>query len=583
MVMSCTERNEQPGPGLTQGVSGFVQKGPFISGSNITVQVLDEDFNPTGVSFTVTTIDDFGSFDLESEIEGMYVEFIAQGFYYNEVAGEISSSTLSLRALARVTTDLKSNVNVLTTLSKNRIIELVKNGGKTFDEAKAQAQSEILSNFNISLDGTDFNSMDIGASGEQNAVLLAISSILQGNQTVGQLSELISKIILDVQDNGVIDLATTKDKIKNNAQGLTIGLIKANLANRFSQLGVSATVPDLEKFAKRLVPLTIVNQSPAANESGVRYDLTSIDVYYNKALLASTVNNTSVKLSSVDDNQSIDGQVSYSPGGFKISFVPAGELLPDKTYKLTINNVSTLDGTDFPSSSSTFSTINVDITSNLAAYYPLDGDTNDASGHGLDATAVNTSYTPGISTQALKFPGEGSYLEIPNVMNLTEKVWTYSLWINLDEMPSGVIGFLLATRLSANTFWDVPLYIRPSIASIATYNESAFDLGPNAINTGVWRHVAMVVNNGTVEIYVDGEMKASRKDFWSRQGNTSGQPDFLGDATGSYEYYTGKYYISERFRGEDYPGYLKGSVDNVRFYKRALNKYEVGKLFSEHK
>ena len=78
--------------------------------------------------------------------------------------------------------------------------------------------------------------------------------------------------------------------------------------------------------------------------------------------------------------------------------------------------------------------------------------------------------------------------------------------------------------------------------------------------------------------YVNGELKSSKSGFWSTQKNP-GYPDFNGDAVGSFEYYTGNYYISQKYPEEDFPLYMKGAVDNVRFYKRALNKFEVRKLY----
>jgi hypothetical protein len=583
LISACTEMDPDNGSKLptSLGVSGFVQKGPFVSGSDIIVQVLDENFNPTGQSYTVTTIDDFGSFNLESAITGKYVEFIAQGFYFNEVAGSISNASLTLRALAEVTPDLTSNVNVLTTLSKNRIIELVKNEQMTFADAKGTAETEVLSIFNIALnEAFDFNTMDIRASSAQDAALLAISCILQGQLTIGELSELISKIILDIQDNGEIDTPSISETIRNNAAHLSLAQIKKNLLQRYAQLGLQHSVPAFEKFAKRLVPITVVKTSPFHNTTDIRYDITSASVSFNKALIAGTVNTNSVKLAE-SNGTSVPGQVLYNADSFKIEFKPSGELLPEKTYTLTVTeNVQTLDSTGFAGTQLTFSTLNIDIASDLLAWFPLNGDATDATGHGFNANAVNVIFSAGIRDNACQFAGEGSYLEIPNVMNLSEKVWSYSIWFRLDDLPAGTAPFLLATRLSANTFWDVPLYIRPSIKSIATYNESALNMGDNVVAVNQWHHAAIVINNGTIHMYLDGNLKATQNNFWTRQSDP-GYEDFRGTGSGSYEFYTGKYYISERFRGESFPAYMKGSVDNVRFYKRALNKYEILKLFTD--
>jgi hypothetical protein len=580
VIFACTEDMHKKKPS-TDGVSGYVQKGPFVSGSNITIQVLDEEFNPTGQSFTVSTIDDFGSFELESTVTGSYVEIIAQGFYFNEVSGEISSASLTLRALSKVGPELTSNVNILTTLSKNRIIHLVREGNISFDEAKVQAEAEILALFNIALSElADFNTMDIRQSGEKHAVLLAISSILQGDLTVGQLSELISKIILDVEDNGLIDMQSTQELIVSNANQLVLAQIRNNIFTRYAALGLHYPIPDFERFAKRLVPIVVLYTGPNANATDVRFDIADISVGFNKALDPSSINNSSVKLIK-PNGSTVNGQIVYDAQNFRVSFIPGSDLEPEVTYTLQITaDAKTLDGTEFTGTSFSFSTLDIDIFSDLKAWFPLDGNTNDETVNAYHATAQNVTYSTGISGNACHFSGEGSYLEIPNVMNMSTEVWTYTIWFKLDELPAGTAPFLLASRLSANTFWDVPLYIRSSIKSVATYNETALNMGDNVVNINQWHHVGLVINNGKIEMYLDGELKASKEDFVTRQTN-SGYVDFLGDGTGSYEYYTGKYYISERFRGESFPAYMKGSVDNVRFYSRALNKFEIKKLFIE--
>lgn len=574
-------KETQPNAPTSAGVSGFVQKGPFVSGSNIIIQILDADFNPTGQSYTVTTIDDFGSFVLESTISGEYAEFIAQGFYFNEVSGEISNASLSLRALAKISPDMKSNVNILTTLSKNRIIQLVKQDHKSFDDAKAQAEAEILGIFNISANNlSDFNTMDIREAGERHAMLLAISSILQADLSVGELSELISKIILDVQDNGTVDNNTLLQQLNENAQLINLADVKENLLTRYAALGISHPVPEFEKFAKRLVPITVTATIPVNNAAQVRYDISHMDVFFNKALDASSVNSTSVKVHT-GAGVPVEGEVTYDADSFKIEFRPNVALLPEQIYTLLISeDVKTLDGTAFPDFSLSFSTINIDVTSNLLAYFPFDGNTNDATGHGFNSEGVNVSFAGGISNDACKLNGQGSYVEIPNVLNPTQKVWTYSIWFKVDEFDLAVGPFLLATRLSASTWWDIPLYVSPSRKSVVTYNESfLLTGGENSVSAGTWHHAAIVINNGTVKVYADGSLKSTGNNLWSHQSNP-GYTDFLGDATGSYEYYTGKFYISEKFRGENWPGYMKGSVDNVRFYDRALNEYEIQKLFT---
>jgi hypothetical protein len=568
----------------TKGILGFVQKGPFVSGSNITIQVLDSLFNPTGQSYTVTTIDDFGSFDLQSEVKGSYIEIIAQGYYFNEVAGLISNSALTLRAISSVKEDLKSNVNVLTTLSKNRIIYLVKNEDKKFAEAKKQAETEILDLFNIPYeDSYDFNLMDIRKDGDENAILLAISSILQGGLSVGELSELLSKIILDIEKDGVIDTNTLVQTIYNNALSLKLSSIRTNLMSRYNALGIQHPIPSFELYAKKLIPLIVKNTVPSNFESQVRFDLDKISVSFNKEIKQTSISSDNF-IVTIPNGEKVAGSFNYVADSFRIEFNPTSELLPEVKYKIQI--LSDLEATDgdklLGGHSFEFNTVNIDINSNLLALYLLNGNALDESGNNQHGNGVNVQFGADINGNigsACTFSGEGTYLELPNVLNMTELVWTYSIWFKLDDLPSGTAPVLLGTRLSANAFWDIPLYIRSSIKAIATYNGAVSGIS-DVISLNTWYHVVLVIDNGVITMYLNGQLKSSKTDFWSGQNN-SGYEDFLGNSIGSYEFYTGKYYISERFRGESFPSYMKGSVDNIRFYRRALNKFEVKKLFDD--
>ncbi|MEI6389134.1 MAG: InlB B-repeat-containing protein, partial [Spirochaetota bacterium] len=80
------------------GIKGNIQKGPFSSGTSITIQALDANLDPLGTSYQTVTTDDFGAFALGSQITSRYVEIIAKGYYFNEIAGSLSPSELTLRA-----------------------------------------------------------------------------------------------------------------------------------------------------------------------------------------------------------------------------------------------------------------------------------------------------------------------------------------------------------------------------------------------------------------------------------------------------------------------------------------------------
>lgn len=243
-----------------KGVQGNVQKGPFILGSTVYIQALDDLFNPTGETYLTQTTDDLGSFSLSSTIAAKYLDVIGMGYYYNEVSGDLSDSTISLRSFSEMSTAV--NLNLLTTLSNNRIEYLLSHELTSYDtytKARAQAEKEILGIFQINKDGEKdiqnadgsvlhFDQMDISKAGTSNAILLAISSTLQGQNTVGDLSELISKTIVDVAPDGALNNPIQKEEIKNNGKALSLSEIRTNLADRYYYLGMDKLVSTIPRF-----------------------------------------------------------------------------------------------------------------------------------------------------------------------------------------------------------------------------------------------------------------------------------------------------------------------------------------------
>lgn len=231
-------------------LNGYVQKGPFINGTAITASELDQTLIATGKNFTTQIIDNKGSFSFKGvALESDYVQLIAEGFYFDEVRGEKSAAQLTLFALADVSDVNSVNVNLLSHLEKDRVTYLMQEEELSFATAKQQAQREILTMFGIEKsDMTASELLDISQDGDDNAILLAISAILQGDNTVAELSELLADIITDIREDGVLDSESTQEKIRVNAMSLTLADIRKHLEVRYEELGVDATIPNFEQY-----------------------------------------------------------------------------------------------------------------------------------------------------------------------------------------------------------------------------------------------------------------------------------------------------------------------------------------------
>ena len=152
-MASCSEKDDfldEPEEPQTYDVQGKVEKGPFISGSSISIQPMDSKLQVLGSMYNTAITDDLGNFMLGSkEFATQYAEFMANGYFYNEVKGELSNGTLTLRALVDLKDNSTVNVNILTHLKYARIKNLV-SSGKKFSEANTQAQTELIEAFGLS-------------------------------------------------------------------------------------------------------------------------------------------------------------------------------------------------------------------------------------------------------------------------------------------------------------------------------------------------------------------------------------------------------------------------------------------------
>lgn len=230
-------------------VAGKIEKGPFLTGSKITLYELDKDLKQTGRNFKTETVNDNGDFvfDNTMELQSQFVELEISGFFFNEVKGTRSTSQISLNALANVSAKNKVNVNILTHIIFKRIKNLV-SGGKSFSEAQKQAQKELLAEFFITK--TAKNSDDIGLTDgdEDAAILLAVSAILLHEKSDAEFSEFIAKLSNDFADDGKISTSNLLTKIRQAQKGVNSVYVMENLKRYFSEQGKTVVVENIRKF-----------------------------------------------------------------------------------------------------------------------------------------------------------------------------------------------------------------------------------------------------------------------------------------------------------------------------------------------
>lgn len=231
-------------------VAGVSQKGPFVTGSAVTVQELDGiTLKQTGKSFKGSIKSDKGDFAIKDiNLESQYAILEASGYYRDEITGKKSSGTVTLRALTDLSNRKTVNINLLTHLEYERVSYLVTEKKMPIAEAKSQAESEILAAFNIAGDFAESEDLNILESGDGNAALLALSVLMQADADVAGLTERMGEFSIAIAEGGTWDDVDTKAAIADWVCDADLKGTLANVRKNIEGWKYTDSVPAFEKY-----------------------------------------------------------------------------------------------------------------------------------------------------------------------------------------------------------------------------------------------------------------------------------------------------------------------------------------------
>lgn len=244
-----------------------------------------------------------------------------------------------------------------------------------------------------------------------------------------------------------------------------------------------------------------------------------------------------------------------------------------------IKQIDTLNSTLDPNYAT-----NLSLKTDLVAYYPFNGNANDAGPNGLNGLVNNATLTTdrnGKSNKAYLF-ADNQDITIPNTSNLNTYPLTVSLWYNTNRLadnensnifskysPALWNGFqilLCDCRNVSNqggTFNDgftvYPWYLRSNTDKVlGYYNENSFL--QKFISKDVWYHYVFIVNKDGGKIYVNGKLIDSHK--WTGTEGASNNNLFWKI-------------------GGQYHTWYNGKIDDVGVWKKALSETEINYLLNK--
>jgi hypothetical protein len=197
------------------------------------------------------------------------------------------------------------------------------------------------------------------------------------------------------------------------------------------------------------------------------------------------------------------------------------------------------------------------------AYYPLDGNALDYSGHGHHATREGTQPAVdqrGESGKAYRFTSGSDIIFVPNEtsLNFPDRI-TLTFWVKLDAVTQE--AFILSHG-SWEERWKVSVTPEKKLRWTVKTSSGTTDLDSSfPLELGQYYHFAVVYSGYSMELYADGVLDT----FVANSGAmavTSKALTFGRKDTGTTDYS------------------LKGTLDEVRIYDRALAPDEIKMLMS---
>lgn len=258
-LAACSSSDDKSVAGGASGDAGFVavkdldvagvsQKGPFVKGSAVTVQGIDcKTMKFTDEVFEGEVKNNMGEFVVEKVNLSTTCAVVAvTGEYRSEMTGKKVSDKLTLRALTNLKDRTHVNVNLLTNLEYERVMHYVAEKGKTFDEAKDLAETEVLAAFGMAGDTTEFEDLDIFGTSDADATLLAISVLMQGDADVKTLTERLDKFNESFAESGKWNDDDTKNAIVDWIANAVAKAVMDSIRKNMENWGFANEVPDFE-------------------------------------------------------------------------------------------------------------------------------------------------------------------------------------------------------------------------------------------------------------------------------------------------------------------------------------------------
>ncbi|NJL74532.1 MAG: choice-of-anchor C family protein [Saprospiraceae bacterium] len=205
----------------------------------------------------------------------------------------------------------------------------------------------------------------------------------------------------------------------------------------------------------------------------------------------------------------------------------------------------------------------------LVAYYPFNGNSNDASGNNNNGTVKGATLTTdrfGTANRAYDFDGLNDYIELNRGLNLA-KTYTVSAWVKLRKVQNEYHTVIAKYETSRYGPYYFGTYSNKAEIWISDGQGGHKDHITEPIEIGKWEHLTWVGNETQASIYINGQKIGTYQVPLMTQNNdlvTIGRQAL---------------YLPQN---NDYAS-LDGQIDDLRLYNRAFKDCEVEALYNSER
>ena len=189
-------------------------------------------------------------------------------------------------------------------------------------------------------------------------------------------------------------------------------------------------------------------------------------------------------------------------------------------------------------------------TSGLVAWYPFNGNANDASGNGGTGSVTNASLAFdrfGKANSAYDFDGVSSQISAATMYFAHANQVSVSLWVKTPPQP--LRYFAMCS--------DFGVWTEDSTAGIAI-SLPGTNSASGRFTTNAWSHIVGTYDSTTIRVYIGGQLRDSV--LWAGSLAPLDRNLVFGMFSGAY---------------------WQGTLDDVRIYNRAVTPAEVVELYHE--